>query len=76
MCLSGSVSFDAGPPLRATREAPGGDARRGFHRTRSWTRHAPCLDREGGHLEEARKLLDPVIEQMMEAVHHYEGTTR
>src|SRR6516165_3855187 len=24
--------------------------------------------------EEARKLLDPVIEQMMEAVHHYEGT--
>jgi class 3 adenylate cyclase len=24
--------------------------------------------------EEARKLLDPVIERMMEAVHHYEGT--
>src|SRR5215813_7143044 len=24
--------------------------------------------------EEARKLLDPVLEQMMEAVHHYEGT--
>ena len=24
--------------------------------------------------EEARKLLDPVIEQMMEAVHRYEGT--
>src|SRR4026208_1307986 len=24
--------------------------------------------------EEARKLLDPVIEHMMEAVHHYEGT--
>ena len=24
--------------------------------------------------EEARKLLDPVIEKMMEAVHHYEGT--
>jgi class 3 adenylate cyclase len=23
--------------------------------------------------EEARKLLDPVLEQMMEAVHHYEG---
>jgi hypothetical protein len=24
--------------------------------------------------EEARKLLDPVLERMMEAVHHYEGT--
>ena len=24
--------------------------------------------------EEARKLLDPVIEHMMEAVHRYEGT--
>ena len=24
--------------------------------------------------EEARKLLDPVLEHMMEAVHHYEGT--
>jgi class 3 adenylate cyclase len=24
--------------------------------------------------EEARKLLDPVLEKMMEAVHHYEGT--
>src|SRR2546427_10708676 len=24
--------------------------------------------------EEARKILDPVIERMMEAVHHYEGT--
>jgi class 3 adenylate cyclase len=24
--------------------------------------------------EEVRKLLDPVLEQMMEAVHHYEGT--
>src|SRR6516165_9253610 len=24
--------------------------------------------------EEARKLLDPVVERMMEAVHHYEGT--
>jgi class 3 adenylate cyclase len=24
--------------------------------------------------EEARKLLDPVLELMMEAVHHYEGT--
>jgi class 3 adenylate cyclase len=24
--------------------------------------------------EEARKLLDPVLEQMMEAVHRYEGT--
>src|SRR5262249_23208606 len=24
--------------------------------------------------EEARKILDPVLEQMMEAVHHYEGT--
>jgi class 3 adenylate cyclase len=24
--------------------------------------------------EEARKLLDPVLEQMMEAVHQYEGT--
>jgi len=24
--------------------------------------------------EEARKLLDPVLEQMMEAVHHYEST--
>ncbi|MFI5008025.1 MAG: AAA family ATPase, partial [Solirubrobacterales bacterium] len=25
-------------------------------------------------LEEARRLLDPVVERMMEAVHHYEGT--
>jgi class 3 adenylate cyclase len=25
-------------------------------------------------LEEARKLLDPVLERMMEAVHRYEGT--
>jgi class 3 adenylate cyclase len=25
-------------------------------------------------LEEARKILDPVLERMMEAVHHYEGT--
>jgi class 3 adenylate cyclase len=24
--------------------------------------------------EEARRLLDPVVERMMEAVHHYEGT--
>ena len=24
--------------------------------------------------EEARKILDPVVERMMEAVHHYEGT--
>jgi hypothetical protein len=24
--------------------------------------------------EEARKILDPVLERMMEAVHHYEGT--
>ena len=24
--------------------------------------------------EEARKLLDPVLERMMDAVHHYEGT--
>jgi len=24
--------------------------------------------------EEARKVLDPVLERMMEAVHHYEGT--
>src|SRR5262245_32084004 len=24
--------------------------------------------------EEARKLLDPILERMMEAVHHYEGT--
>jgi len=24
--------------------------------------------------EEARTLLDPVLERMMEAVHHYEGT--
>ena len=24
--------------------------------------------------EEARKLLDPVLERMMEGVHHYEGT--
>ena len=24
--------------------------------------------------EEARKLIDPVLERMMEAVHHYEGT--
>jgi class 3 adenylate cyclase len=24
--------------------------------------------------EEARRLLDPVLERMMEAVHHYEGT--
>src|SRR4030067_2945865 len=24
--------------------------------------------------EEARELLDPVLERMMEAVHHYEGT--
>jgi class 3 adenylate cyclase len=24
--------------------------------------------------EEVRKLLDPILERMMEAVHHYEGT--
>src|SRR5262249_61116729 len=28
----------------------------------------------GGDPEEARKLLDPVLERMMEAVHRYEGT--
>jgi hypothetical protein len=29
-----------------------------------------------GDPEDARKLLDPIIEHMMEAVHRYEGTVK
>jgi hypothetical protein len=31
----------------------------------------PLADRDP---EEARQILDPVVDRMMEAVHHYEGT--